>query len=337
MAGASDYRDELNCIEDRMYGRAETSHQPQPERHLQPAYLSTDLSELENHTEVYQQQASNEILNQSNLLSHRTRPSELGHVDLARSRRHESFHDMAGTRTPFPAGHYSFQMYQYRPATSQDVRPVREDTPLSESLARRTAYPPTPILDRTSSYRSPVMEGQHNMYFTPTTRRQGIERSVSLSHRDQSFSYGPSVANLMPTPDKSTIDSPISSRLSPDSLRRELEATKEYSERLLTKLMETEQLLEDRGRMLAAALDDLARAQRQTEKYSQEYLRLRDSQNLTRQPAQPRVTSGQLEEAQKVTDFYRIKVDQLSKENMDISQQNRKLTEDLAMAQRKVP
>lgn len=332
MAGASGHQRDPSRTEDGMYGRAETFHQPQPGRYSQPAYPSASLGELENRTEAFQKEASNEIHDQSDLLAHRTGPGEPGLVGLATSRKHDNFRDVAGSGAPFLAGNGS-QTYQYHPSTTQDVRPVQDESLLSEFSARRAAYPPTPLPDRTFMYRSPLMEGQHDASFPPTTRQQGTQRSTSHSYRDQFASYSPYAPTLTPTPDRSTIGSPML-RPSPDSLRRELEATKEYSERVLTKLMETEQLLQDRDRMLAATLDDLARAQRQAEMYSQECTRLRDRQNPTRQQAQPAVNSGQLEEAQKVTDFYRQKADQLSRENMNISRQNRKLTEDLAIAQR---
>lgn len=317
-----------------MHDRADTFHQPQPGRFSQPGYSSTGLSELERRMEAIQKQTNNETQNQSSTSSYRTGLDEIGHVDSATSYRHDSLHDIAGARTPLPAGSVSSPRYPYRPSTSHDIRPVRDETVQSELLARRAAYPPTPLPDRTSLYRPPLAEAQHDTYSPSTSRQQGMQRSISHSYNDQFYSNNPHAASFTPTPDRSTIGSPIS-QTSPDSLRRELEATKEYSERMLTKLMETEQLLADRSQMLAAALDDLKRAQRQSEIYSQECLRLRDNQNPTRQPAQPAVASGQLEEAQKVTDFYRQKAEQLSKQNMNISRQNRKLTEDLAIIQRK--
>lgn len=123
----------------------------------------------------------------------------------------------------------------------------------------------------------------------------------------------------------------------------------EYSENMLTRLMEREAEIEDlkrqlhkQGQALRAAQDDVVEAQsraqyqqRQAERYSNEYFQLKESQNLpSRIPQQPEVNSAQIAEARKVTDFYMQKVDQLSRENMNISQLNRKLTEDLAVAQR---
>ena len=167
--------------------------------------------------------------------------------------------------------------------------------------------------------------------------------------------------------------------MSPNSLQREPEKTKDYSENILKKLIETHRLVEERdaeiarlhdrlatsgsgslqqqqgggasnnweledlrrklheqGQALRAAQVDAARAhslaqcqQDRAERYSQEFPQSRIQQ-------QPQVNPAQIEEARNVTEFYKQKVDQLSRDNISITQQNRKLTEDLAATQKKV-
>lgn len=164
--------------------------------------------------------------------------------------------------------------------------------------------------------------------------------------------------------------------MSPNSLQRELEKTKDYSENILTKLIETQKLLNERdmevarlhellasqqqygggggggssweiddlrrklhehGQALRAAQDDVTRAQshaqhqrNQAEWFSHE---LKETQSRMQQ--QPQIDPAQAEENRKVIEFYKQKVDQLSRDNMSVNQQNRKLTENLAAAQKK--
>ncbi|KAL9616708.1 MAG: hypothetical protein Q9160_008461 [Pyrenula sp. 1 TL-2023] len=338
----------------------------------QPQYPNVNADSLEISGQAYQQKSSNEAQFRSYGNASPTGQTRDSPLTLEQNRAYDGSPYVVSTTGTAVAPQYDANEYQYRSNPSVSIPQGHSPQPLA---VHRWEQPQSfkSIPRKAVPYSSPPIQGQP----LPEPLNLSGRHASNQSQRNTS-PYSPSGADATLTPDRSVIGSPLP-QMSPDSLHRELEKTKDYSENILTKLIETTNLLRERdveiaslhGRLantdgskgsfqqygggssweidelrqklyehsqaLRTAQDDSATArsqaqyqQSQADMFARECSRLRESQRQT-QPNQ-----AQNEEARKVTEFYKQKVDQLSRDNMNIMQQNRKLTEEWAATQRDV-
>ena len=349
---------------------------PPQVRNPQPSYPpSLNAGSLDDHKQSYQRRTSNEAQLGSHETANPTARTSVSPRTSEQYRAYDRSQYASASQSPPVAEQYDSQTFQYR--SSPGISTPQGHSP-QPAIAQKRNVPQTrtPVSRKALPYPSPPVQEQQVQYPSPTARELGVQYSSPPFQRNVS-PYSPPPADATLSSDRSTIGSPLP-QMSPNSLQRELEKTKDYSENILTKLIETQSLLKERdaeiarlhdllatqhqygggasngwelddlrrklheqGQALRAAQDDVTRAQShaqhqrsQAEWYSQELFQLKESQSRIQQ--QPQVNPAQMEESRKVTDFYKQKADQLSRDNMSINQQNRKLTEDLAAAQRKV-
>lgn len=358
------------------YHNTSPPQQAPPLRGPQPHYPSVNVDSLENNGRADQRKSSNEARFRSYGNASPTGQTGTSPTSPEQYRAYDRSQYAASTTGSSLAPQYDANEYQYRSNPSVSI--PQGHSPQPSAMHRRDLpQSSTPISRKAVPHSSPPIQGQQFQYSSPEPRDLGGRHASNPSQRNIS-PYSPLAADATLTPDRSVIGSPLQ-QMSPDSLQRELEKTKDYSENILTKLIETTNLLKSRDAEIAQLHDRLANAgdssgsfrrhggsssweiddlrqklyehsqalrtaqedsetarsqaqyqRNQADMFARECSQLRESQR------QPQPSQAQNEEARKVIEFYQQKVDQLSRDNMNITQQNRKLTEDLAAAQRDV-
>lgn len=242
-----------------------------------------------------------------------------------------------------------------------------------EDELRDVPYRPHQIARKSLPFSPELATRQVAQYHGLRIQDPGVQYAGQSSPRLPS-PYASGTTSNVYTPDRSTIGSPIP-RMSPDSLQRELDKLRESSEHILTQLIETEQLVQARDAEIARLRSELSNQSRGhgrggSEGWEGDSLRRRlfeQDQNLRslqadsteahrvaqeqRQRAdsyrdqlsglresQSRITTDPaiIDAMRRDNDFFKKRADQLSRDNMAVTQQNRRLEEELVAVQREL-